>query len=186
MTRSRFAPLTLLVLGACNTEQAYWDLINGHGVTWDTTDASTGPEPWDSTSSAVPTTSGGGGGSDGGSTGSTSSSTTFDASASTGAQLDLLPEVKLSVSPEDVESAMFVDLAATCTDDVGVAEVRFFVDGVLLATVTEAPFAAEWPVKSTDEDGPRTVRAECEDTVGHVAFDEKVVDVTLPESGSEA
>ena len=39
MTRSRFAPLTLLVLGACNTEQAYWDLINGHGVTWDTTDA---------------------------------------------------------------------------------------------------------------------------------------------------
>ena len=33
MTRFYFAPLTLIVLGACNTEQAYWDLIDGHGVT---------------------------------------------------------------------------------------------------------------------------------------------------------
>lgn len=188
MTRFYFAPLTLLVLGACNTEQAYWDLINGHGVTWDTTAASTGSEPWDSTSNAAPTTSSGGGGGDGASnsTDTTSGTSGFDAGTSTGVQLDQPPEVKLSVTPEDVESAVFVDLAVTCTDDVGVTEVRFFVDDALLAAVTELPYTAKWPVKSTDKDGPRTVRAECEDTAGQVVVDEHVVDVTLPASGSEA
>ncbi|MCY1013394.1 Ig-like domain-containing protein [Nannocystis pusilla] len=165
---------------ACNVEQAIQELIDEHGITWDTSAAdSTGGIPT-TDGGWSPTTSAAEAGGDGG------SGPTSDASTSTGAQLDLPPALEFSVTPEDVQSAMFVDLAATCEDDVAVAEVRFSVDGVLLATVAAPPFEAKWPVKSTDEDGPRTVRAECEDTVGHVVFDEKVIGVTLPESGSEA
>ncbi|MCY0989738.1 Ig-like domain-containing protein [Nannocystis sp. ILAH1] len=183
MSRHTFAPLTLLVFGACNTEQAYQDLIQNHGQTWDTTAAA-------STSGAVltggetaPTTSASGGSGSDGATAGTEGDTT-PTGTSSGTQLDLPPELAFTVTPEAVQLATFVELAATCVDDVGVAEVRFFVDGTPLATVAALPFAAQWPVKSTDEDGPRTLRAECEDLAGHVVVDERVVDVTLPESGT--
>ncbi|WAS94518.1 Ig-like domain-containing protein [Nannocystis punicea] len=178
MSRYTIAPFTLLALSACNTEKAYQDLIQNHGVTWDTTAATSGDfDPAASPTSGVPTAGDGGGDGD-------TAATDGDKGSSGGAQLDLPPVLDFSVTPDDVQSAMFVELAAGCEDDIGVAEVRFFVDGAPLATVAAAPFVAQWPVKSTDDDGPRTVGAECEDTAGHIVFDELVVGVTLPESSS--
>jgi len=183
MSRHTFAPLILLVLGACNTEQAYQDLIQNHGLTWDTTAAASTSGAVPTAGETAPTTSASGGGGSDGATAGTEGDTT-PTGTSGGTQLDLPPELGFTVTPEAVQLATFVELAATCEDDVGVAEVRFFVDGTPLATIAAPPFAAQWPVKSTDEDGPRTLRAECEDLAGHVVIDELVVDVTLPESGS--
>ncbi|MCY1071172.1 Ig-like domain-containing protein [Nannocystis sp. RBIL2] len=182
MSRHTFAPLTLLALGACNTEQAYQDLIQNHGQTWDTTAAASTSGAVPTAGETAPTTSASGGSGSDGATAGTEGDTW--PTGTSGTQLDLPPELAFSVTPEAVQLATFVELAATCVDDVGIAEVRFFVDGAPLANVAAPPFAAQWPVKSTDEDGPRSLRAECEDLAGHVVVDERTVDVALPQSGT--
>jgi hypothetical protein len=90
------------------------------------------------------------------------------------------------VTPDPVLAAGFIELSADCTDDVGVAELRFLVDGQLLAAVTEPPFAAKWLVKSQDQAGDHTLAVECEDTVGNIVSKDQPVSVTLPATGSVA
>src|SRR5690349_1075006 len=121
MSRHTIAPLTLLVLGACNTEQAYQDLIQNHGQTWDTTAAASTSGAVATAGETAPTTSASGGGGSDGATAATEGDTT--PTGTSGTQLDLPPELAFSVTPEAVQLATFVELAATCEDDVGVAEV---------------------------------------------------------------
>ena len=58
-------------------------------------------------------------------------------------------------------------LTVTATDNVGVTEVRFFVDGNLVGTDTTSPYAVDWDT-TTVADGDHTVLAEAEDAAGNV------------------
>jgi hypothetical protein len=60
-----------------------------------------------------------------------------------------------------------VTLQATATDDIGVAQVRFIVDDLTVATDTTAPYEAAWN-SGTVTDGEHTLRAEAEDAAGNV------------------
>lgn len=58
-------------------------------------------------------------------------------------------------------------LSVTANDNVGVAEVRFFVDGAELGSVTSAPYSIEWDT-SGEEEGDHVLTAEAEDAAGNV------------------
>ncbi len=199
-TSSFVLPFGLVVLAACPVEQTYADLIKEHGGTYASESASH---------------SGSGSATSEGSSGdpSTPTSTTADSAASAEAgessESGLMTEAGLStglassgttepwideapvlgafmVSPDPVLAAGFVELSADCSDDVGVVEVRFLVDGEEISAVTEAPFTAKWLVKSHDQAGDHTLAVECEDTAGNVVSTDKPVSVTLPATGSVA
>lgn len=75
-----------------------------------------------------------------------------------------------------------VDLAATATDPGGVARVEFLVDGAVVATDLEAPWAAAWD-STAASDGPHTVTATAWDAAGNSSTSEPVeitVDNTAP------
>lgn len=191
-------PLGLVVLAACPVEQTYADLIKEHGNTYASESAAhtTGASANDASpdDSGVPTsTSGGtisaGVGDSGGETvevtdGAMSSG---DASSSTTEPwVDEPPQLGELVAPDVVLAAGFIELSVECVDDVGVAEVRFLVDGEVLAATTEAPFAAKWLVKSQDQIGDHVLAVECEDTAGQVASTGEEISVALPAPGSIA
>ncbi len=99
-----------------------------------------------------------------------------------------LPSVELT-SP--AEGAMFehkdiVTIEAGASDDVGLKEVRFYLDDELLATVTEAPFGCTYQVPPLTEDTPAVVKVEAEDLAGKVSEDtvnillKQLIDVTAP------
>ena len=189
-------PLGLVVLAACPVEQTYADLIKEHGNTYASESASptTAGSANDASSSdpGVPTsTSGGtnsaGGDSSGGSTGFVDGSTGGDASSGTTEPwVDQPPEIGELIAPDAVLAAGFVELSVACSDDVGVAEVRFLVDDEVVAAVTEAPFAAKWLVKSQDQIGDHALAAECEDSAGQVVSTGEEISVALPAPGSVA
>lgn len=189
-------PLGLVVLAACPVEQTYADLIKEHGNTYASESASptTAGSANDASESdpGVPTsTSGGtnsaGGDSSGGSTGFVDGSASGDASSGTTEPwVDQPPEIGELIAPDAVLAAGFVELGVACSDDVGVAEVRFLVDDEVVAAVTEAPFAAKWLVKSQDQIGDHALAAECEDSAGQVVSTGKEISVALPAPGSVA
>ena len=196
------SPLGLVVLAACPVEQTYADLIKEHGNTYASESAThtTGGSVGDASTGdpGVPTSSDGGTGSAGvgdssGETGPTSEPalTTGDASSgstgSTGPWVDEPPQLgDLVVAPTPVLAAGLIDLGVECSDDLGVAEVRFLVDGEVVAAVTEEPFAAKWLVKSQDQIGMHDLAVECEDMAGQVVSDEEEISVALPAPGSIA
>ncbi|MDH3441874.1 MAG: CHRD domain-containing protein, partial [Gammaproteobacteria bacterium] len=55
----------------------------------------------------------------------------------------------------------------TVNDNVGVSQVRFFVDGNLLGSDTAAPYSIDWDT-TAETDGDHTLRAEAEDAAGNV------------------
>lgn len=61
-----------------------------------------------------------------------------------------------------------VTLNLTASDDVGVTEVRFFVDGTLLGSVTATPFTLGWDT-SGEAEGDHELTAEAEDAAGNIA-----------------
>jgi hypothetical protein len=61
-----------------------------------------------------------------------------------------------------------VTLTLTASDNVGVTDVRFFVDGVLLGNDTTAPYSIDWDT-SAETEGDHTLSAEAEDAAGNVA-----------------
>ena len=61
-----------------------------------------------------------------------------------------------------------VALTLTATDNVGVTEVRFFVDGTLLGTDNAAPYSVDWDTSGATE-GDHALTAEAEDAAGNVA-----------------
>jgi hypothetical protein len=60
-----------------------------------------------------------------------------------------------------------VTLTLTATDAVGVTDVRFFVDGVLLGNDTTSPYSIEWDT-SGETEGDHTLTAEAEDAAGNI------------------
>jgi hypothetical protein len=60
-----------------------------------------------------------------------------------------------------------VNLSATATDDVGVVQVSFFVDGTLIGSATTAPYQITWD-STTVTDGDHDLTAEALDAAGNV------------------
>lgn len=61
-----------------------------------------------------------------------------------------------------------VTLTLTASDNVGVTEVRFFVDGLLLGSDGTAPFSIDWDT-SGETEGDHMLTAEAEDAAGNIA-----------------
>ena len=66
-----------------------------------------------------------------------------------------------------------VMLTATANDNVGVTEVRFFVDGELLGSDTTSPYSFEWDT-SAEADGDHVLRVEAVDAAGNVGQSSEV------------
>ncbi|MCX6580460.1 MAG: carboxypeptidase regulatory-like domain-containing protein [Candidatus Aminicenantes bacterium] len=79
-----------------------------------------------------------------------------------------------------------VNIAAQASDDVGLKEVRLYLDGQLLATRTQAPYTAVYTVPPLDNDKTVMVEAEAEDLMGKISESvvnivlEQLVDITAP------
>ncbi|KQW52750.1 hypothetical protein ASC77_00025 [Nocardioides sp. Root1257] len=95
----------------------------------------------------------------------TSQATTFSFQATFAS--DVTPPVVTLTQPADGATATgVVDLAATATDDSGIAWVQFKVGGVDLGPAdTTPPFTASWDTRPL-LDGPRTITAVATDTAG--------------------
>ena len=66
-----------------------------------------------------------------------------------------------------------VDLAATASDDIGVAKVEFLVDDQVVGTDTGAPYTTTID-STTLADGPHTVRSRATDTSNNVALGDPI------------
>ncbi len=61
-----------------------------------------------------------------------------------------------------------VTVSVNASDNVGVTEVRFFVDDQMLGSATSAPYSVDWDTGAETE-GDHVLRAEAEDAAGNVA-----------------
>ncbi len=194
-TLSALLSPSLIVLAGCPVEQAYADYLEKYGGTYSSQSASDSEagEAGGTTGQGTPTTSASGGSAEAG-TSSGDAGLTTDAGQSSGEAtgtttpwVDEPPVLgEFFVTPDPVLAAGFIELSADCSDDVGVAEVRFIVDGEPLAAVITAPFVAKWLVKSQAQAGDHTLAVECEDTAGNIVSKDRPVSVTLPATGSVA
>ncbi len=73
-------------------------------------------------------------------------------------------------------SGSSVLVAATATDDNGVTQVEFFVDGSSIGVDTTAPYSVSWD-STTVPDGARVVSATATDTIGQTASDSNNITV---------
>jgi hypothetical protein len=76
-----------------------------------------------------------------------------------------------------------IEIAATASDNSGVARVEFLIDGLPLATDTGAPYSMEFNTTAS-EDGPRTLSARAVDNAGRIGPQSSVsieIDNTAPE-----
>ena len=191
-TLSVFLSPGLIVLAGCPVEQTYAEFIEKYGGTYSSQSASEsdGGDTVGTTGHGTPTTSASGGSAEAGASSGDSGLTTglsSEATGTTGPWVDEVPVLgEFVVTPDPVLAAAFIELSAECSDDVGVALLRFLVDGEVLASVTEPPFVAKWLVKSQDQAGEHTLAVECMDTAGNVVSKDRPVSVTLPATGSVA
>lgn len=188
----------LVLLTACPVELAADEYCKKWCSSNDTDDTSTSSTAEDGTLPTSSTATSSGDQTDGSSTGSltapvdsstgaSETSTTNDTGALTEPWSDAAPVLgEFMVTPDPIVTAGFIELAADCTDDWGVAEVRFLVDGALVGAAPTPPFAAEWLVKSPDQIGDHTLAVECEDTTGNIVTADRVVSVSLPGPGTTA
>jgi hypothetical protein len=106
-------------------------------------------------SSAVPSGGGTGGGS-----GGTGGGTTTDTTA---------PSVTVTAPGASATVNGTVTLTASASDNVGVASVRFLVDGLVVGgEATAAPYTTQWNSGAVS-DGAHSIRAEARDAAGNVA-----------------
>jgi hypothetical protein len=89
---------------------------------------------------------------------------------------DQAPTVALTAPPAGDISGT-VTLEADATDNQGVVEVRFYVDGVLIDSDTTAPYSIDWDT-TTVSDGDVMLTAEAEDLAGNVGTS-AAVEVTV-------
>ena len=85
------------------------------------------------------------------------------------------PTVDLTSPVSPVSGTVTLD--ADATDNQGIVEVRFLVDGVLIDSDTTAPYSIDWDT-TTVADGDVTLTAEAEDLAGNVGVSANV-DVTV-------
>jgi thermitase len=89
-------------------------------------------------------------------------------SVTVGSPPDTTPPTVAITNPADGDLiSAGVSVAASATDDTAVTEVRFYVDGVLLATDTAAPYSALWDASAAG-DGPHVLHAEASDQAGNL------------------
>ena len=89
---------------------------------------------------------------------------------------DALPTVTLTSPVEGATVTGQVQVQANASDDHGVTQVEFRVDGTSIGTDTTAPYSAGWTTTSVG-DGPHTVTAIATDTIGQTASDANGVTV---------
>ncbi len=83
------------------------------------------------------------------------------------------PRVALATPSGTVSWSGTAAVAATALDDVGVTEVSFEVDGVVVAAATQAPWETSIDTRAL-ENGARTLEAVAKDAAGNVARSEAV------------
>lgn len=100
------------------------------------------------------------------------------------------PSVSLTDPANGATVIGLVMLNATASDDLAVTEVRFYVNGALLATDITAPFSTAWGSMSVPN-GSHTLTAQASDAAGHVSTSAAVLvtvanDMTPPALSSVA
>jgi hypothetical protein len=96
--------------------------------------------------------------------------------AATTSQVDQQPPAVTVVSPADgatVPRAQ-VPLLATATDNVGVAQVEFFVDGISQGTSAATPFTVNWDASAEAEGSAHTILALATDAASNVGHSQSV------------
>lgn len=98
------------------------------------------------------------------------------------------PEINI-ITPSEGERFKHnevINIEADVTDDVGLKQVKIYLDDLLLETLTGAPFTAAYTVPPLEEEKPTVVRVEAEDLPGKISEKttniilEKLIDVTAP------
>jgi large repetitive protein len=87
------------------------------------------------------------------------------------------PTVAITYPVDGGEVSGDVEIRATVSDDVGVAQVQFFVDGALLDRTTAPPYGTLWPAGLVP-DGAHQVRVRAYDTTGN-SSDSAPITVTV-------
>ena len=82
-----------------------------------------------------------------------------------------VPTATLTAPPSSVSGT--VTLEAAASDDVGVSEARFLVDGVQIASDTTAPYTVDWDT-STVPDGTYALRVDAVDAAGNIGQSQSV------------
>ena len=96
--------------------------------------------------------------------------------ADCGTPTDGPPSVTLTGPIDGSTVSGTVTVAANASDDIGVTQVEFFVDGTSIGVDTTAPYSASWST-SGYSDGGHTVSATATDTIGQTGSDS--VEVTV-------
>lgn len=92
------------------------------------------------------------------------------------APVDQPPSAGLTAPASGATVSGSVTISAAAQDDLGVAEVRFYVGGTLVATDTTAPYSTAWNSTSVSN-GAYTVQATAVDTIGQTASDSLSINV---------
>jgi serine protease AprX len=90
---------------------------------------------------------------------------------------DTPPSVQITSPPDGADVSGTVDITADASDDVGVAQVEFLVDGTSIGVDTTSPWGLSWDT-ATVTAGAHVIRAIASDTVGQTA--ESMVTVNVP------
>jgi hypothetical protein len=98
------------------------------------------------------------------------------------AQADTIPPAVTMTSPSTATVSGVVTVAATATDNAGIAGVQFLLDGATLgAEVTTAPYTAQWNTTFT-ANGAHTLSARARDIGGNTAVSSAIA-VTVSNTG---
>jgi hypothetical protein len=123
------------------------DTTAPYGVSWDTTTATNGAHTITATARD---------------TANQVTSTSINVTVDNGV-VDNPPTVSITAPTNGATVSGAQSVAATASDDVGVTQVEFFVDGVSIGVDTTAPYAVTWDT-TTVTDGAHTVSATATDT----------------------
>jgi subtilisin len=77
------------------------------------------------------------------------------------------PSVSLTAPADGAKVSGTVTLSANASDNTGVKEVRFYVNGVLVGTDTTSPYSVSWDSTSVPEGDNYTIQAEAYDAAGN-------------------
>jgi len=103
-----------------------------------------------------------------------------------GALVDNSPPTISITDPEDGETVSgTVTIAATASDDSGIAQVEFYIDGLLKFTDSTFPYSFNWD-SSTVVDGSHTISAKAIDLAGKTSSDSIQVKVKNEEEALES
>jgi hypothetical protein len=94
-----------------------------------------------------------------------------------GAPVDTPPTVSITNPANGATVSGTIDITANASDDHGVNQVEFFVDGASIGSDASAPYSVSWNTTSV-YDGAHTVLVRATDTIGQTGSDSHAVTVT--------